>query len=131
MNATQRIDQWLWHARFFKTRSLATKVCAARRIRLNGTPIAKPSTPVKPGDVLAFAAQRSVRVVKIVSLSVRRGPAAEAATLFEDLDPPPVRQRAASATAVPTDVARPPGAGRPTKAERRALDALRGRVRSP
>lgn len=131
MNATQRIDQWLWHARFFKTRSLATKVCAARRVRLNGTPIAKPSTPVKPGDVLAFAAPRSVRVVKIVSLSVRRGPAAEAATLFEDLDPPPVRQRAASATAAPTDAARPPGAGRPTKAERRALDALRGRVRSP
>ena len=121
MSGTQRVDQWLWHARFFKTRSLATKICAARRVRLNGTPLSKSSTPVKPGDVLTFAAPRGVRVIKIVNLGERRGPAAEAAALYEDLDPPPVRPPAVA------DGARTTMGRRPTKADRRALDALHGK----
>jgi ribosome-associated heat shock protein Hsp15 len=123
LSASQRVDKWLWHARFFKTRSLAAKTCAARRVRLNGTPLGKPSTLVKPGDVLTFAVPRGVRVVKIVCLGVRRGPAAEAAALYQDLEPPLSRPREAAVAA------RPRGGGRPTKADRRALDALQGKTR--
>ena len=128
MSATQRVDQWLWHARFFKTRSLAAKTCGARRVRLNGTPIGKSSTQVKPGDVLTFAGPRGVRVIKIVNLGVRRGPAVEAAGLYEDLEP--LERPRATAGGPPAAAAtRSAGVGRPTKADRRALDALHARLR--
>jgi len=116
-----RIDKWLWAARFFKTRSLATRETRAGRIRLNGSHVGKANTPVSPGDVLTFPKARRIFVVKVIALAERRGPAAEARTLYEDLSSP--------APPVPGPEAgeRPKGSGRPTKAERRALDRLRGR----
>lgn len=84
----QRLDKWLWHARFLKTRSKAQAFCAETRIRLNGTPDLKPSHPVKPGDVLTFTLGRHVRVIRVLALSDHRGPAPEARTLYEDLAPP-------------------------------------------
>lgn len=126
MTATQRIDKWLWYARFFKSRSLAAKICEARKVRLNGTVVTKPSHAVKEDDVLTFAQRRGIRVVRVADLGSRRGPAAEAATLYEDLAPPETPKDQAEAE---PRIIRESGAGRPTKAERRALDRLRGRGR--
>ena len=118
-----RIDKWLWHARFFKSRTLAAKRVATGGVRVNRKPTRKPNHPVQPGDVLTFPLGPHVRVIEIVALGERRGPAAEARTLFADLDPP--QPRAAPADAVPRTGHRVPGAGRPTKKERRAVDRLR------
>ncbi|WP_374763050.1 RNA-binding S4 domain-containing protein [Yunchengibacter salinarum] len=117
---TIRIDKWLWHARFFKTRTLAASVVKGRRVRLNGVVVAKPARTVQQGDVLTFVKADRVRVVRITGPGTRRGPASEAATLYDDLSPPeetPDRGRAAA------DGVRAPGAGRPTKQDRRALAA--------
>lgn len=84
---TLRIDKWLWWARFFKTRSLAAKVVAGG-VRINGQRTDKSKSAVKPGDTLTFAQNRSIRVIKVIGLGHRRGPATEAAALYEDLSPP-------------------------------------------
>lgn len=112
-----RLDKWLWHARFFKSRSLAAAACAGP-MRLNGQPVAKPSQPVRPGDVLTFVQAREVRVVKVLAPGTRRGPATEAQALYEDLTP----ARPAPEAGVP----KPEAGGRPTGRDRRAYDALRG-----
>lgn len=85
--APARLDRWLWFARFFKSRSRATAFCETGRIRLNGTPIAKPHHSLRPGDVLTFALGPRVRVIRVVSSALRRGPAPEARRLYEDLTP--------------------------------------------
>ncbi len=119
-----RLDKWLWFARFFKTRTLATRVTASGKVRLNGDVVSKPHQAVRVGDVLTFPMGRDIRVVRIEALGQRRGPAPEARTLYEDLAPPRPRQ---SEKAIDADVARRErGSGRPTKAERRALERLRG-----
>ena len=82
-----RIDKWLWQARFFKTRGLAAAVVSASRLRLNGAKMAKPGHAVGPGDVLTFPQGRAVRVVRILACGTRRGPAAEAQALYDDLAP--------------------------------------------
>jgi len=84
---TMRADKWLWHARFFKTRGLAAKVISSGHLRVNGDKVHKPARSVGPSDVLTFAQARRVRVVKILALSERRGPAPEAQALYEDLSP--------------------------------------------
>lgn len=122
MSDTLRIDKWLWYARFFKTRSLASEVCGDGRIRVNGRAVGKASHAIRPGDVLTFPLGPAIRVVRVTALGVRRGPAPEAALLYRDLsDPLPPREPALAAIAL-----RVPGSGRPTKADRRATDALRG-----
>lgn len=122
MTAAQRIDKWLWYARFFKSRSLAAKVCEARKVRLNGTVLTKASHLVKVDDVLTFEQSRGIRVIRVAGPGSRRGPAAEAVTLYEDLAPPEARP-----ARVEPPVSREGGAGRPTKADRRAIDRLRDR----
>jgi len=118
-----RLDKWLWTARFFKTRSLATREARAGRIRLNGEHVRKANAQVGPGDVLTFPKARRILVIRIVALAERRGPASDAQRLYDDLSspPPPPEKRASVAGE------RPKGSGRPTKAQRRALDRLRGR----
>ena len=88
MAETQRLDKWLWFARFFKSRTLAAKLCEEERIRVNRALIAKAHQPVRVGDVLTFPQARQIRVVRVLGLGARRGPAEEARTLYEDLDPP-------------------------------------------
>jgi ribosome-associated heat shock protein Hsp15 len=78
-----RIDKWLWHARFCKTRSLAQARAAAGHIRLNGNRVEKSSAAVRPGDILTLTAGRDVLVVRVLGLAERRGPASEARTLYE------------------------------------------------
>ena len=116
-----RIDKWLWHARFFKTRSLSDKVVQTGHCRINGQHIAKPAVTVGPGDVLTFPQNDDVRVVKVLGLGVRRGPAPEARALYDDLAPPQPR--------APRDVAPAyDGGGRPTKRDRRRLDQTRAQT---
>ena len=76
-----RLDKWLWHARFFKTRSLATRYVEKACCRIDGRVTYKPHTNVAPGMVLTFALGPNVRVVRIVALGERRGPAPEARAL--------------------------------------------------
>ena len=82
-----RLDKWLWFARFFKTRALANRYCLEARLRVNGTPVDKPHYPVRVGDVLTFPLGRRVRVVRVLALGTRRGPAPEARLLYDDLAP--------------------------------------------
>jgi ribosome-associated heat shock protein Hsp15 len=118
--ASIRIDKWLWAARAFKTRSLAADACDGGKVDVNGD-AAKPAKSVRPGDRVEITTPVGRRVLKVVALSDRRGPATEARALYEDLTPPaPPRVRQ------PRPAYRPPGAGRPTKRERREIDRLRG-----
>jgi len=86
-----RLDIWLWRARFYKTRSLAGARIAARGVRVtrNGRTerVDKPSRRVRAGDVLTFATADGVRVVEVLDLGVRRGPASEARSLYRNVDP--------------------------------------------
>src|SRR6056297_3343961 len=83
-----RVDKWLWHARFFKTRGVSADLAGSGRLRINGERCEKPAQTVRPGDVLTFPQAGRVRVVRIAAIGTRRGPAPEAAGLYEDLDPP-------------------------------------------
>jgi ribosome-associated heat shock protein Hsp15 len=114
----QRIDKWLWHARVVRTRSAAAALVATGLVRVNGARIDAASRAVRPGEVITVALDRNVRVLKVLGYSERRGSAEQARPLFEDLTPPP------GPKAEPPPGAREPGAGRPTKRERRALDRL-------
>ena len=78
-----RIDKWLWHARFHKTRSLAQAAATRGHIRLNGRRVEKSSAEVGPGDMLTLPKGREVIVVRVISCGIRRGPAAEAQALYE------------------------------------------------
>ena len=82
----QRLDQWLWRARFFKTRGLATRLCQAGRVRVNRRPVKKAHHILRVGDILTFPQAGSIRVVRVEALAERRGPAPEAARLYASLD---------------------------------------------
>jgi ribosome-associated heat shock protein Hsp15 len=83
---TIRIDKWLWHARFYKTRPLAQAAATSGRLRLNGHRVEKSSVSVKPGDVLTLARGRDVLAVRVCAIGLRRGPASEAQALYEILN---------------------------------------------
>lgn len=85
--ATRRIDQWLWFARLFKSRTAAADFCSGGGMRVNAAPIAKASHTVREGDVLTFAVGGRVRIVRIRGLGTRRGPAAEAAAMYQEIAP--------------------------------------------
>jgi ribosome-associated heat shock protein Hsp15 len=87
LQARLRLDKWLWQARFFKTRDLASEVVTEGHLRLNGQHCRKPGHGIGPGDVLTFAQGETIRVIKVLDLGQRRGPASEAETLYLDLDP--------------------------------------------
>jgi ribosome-associated heat shock protein Hsp15 len=80
-----RLDKWLWQARFVKSRGLAAEWIGGRRIRINQTLITKTHYRVRPGDVLTFPQGPRIRVVRVVALGTRRGPASEARTLYEEV----------------------------------------------
>jgi ribosome-associated heat shock protein Hsp15 len=85
MSERIRIDKWLWHARFHKSRALAQGAAASGHIRVDGRRIEKASAEVKPGDTLTLPRGREVVVVRIVACGIRRGPAKEAQALYEVL----------------------------------------------
>ena len=111
-----RLDKWLFFARFFKTRSLSSKQIEAGHVRVNATKVLKPATSISIGQVLTIVQGRTVRVVEVLALGYRRGPASEAQLLYRDLTPKQDSENPA------------PGQdrkGRPTKRERRALRNFR------
>ena len=122
-----RVDAWIWSVRLTPTRTAAATACRAGHVRVNGDR-AKPATLVGPGDevrvVLVRRGGENVeRIVRVRRLLTKRVSAAVAAEALEDHTPPPA-PRAERPAAV---ALRDPGAGRPTKRERRAIDRLRGR----
>ena len=133
MNATretkgekaQRLDLWLWFARFFKSRTLATRFVQSGRLRVNEKPVKKAHYNVRTGDILTFPTLDRILVIEILSLGTRRGPAIEARTLDEDLFAIQGPTAPPKETSLPPPGSRPPGSGRPTKRQRRALDRLR------
>ncbi len=119
-----RIDKWLWAARFFKTRGAATEAVLGGRVHVNGERV-KPSKPVRAADTLEVTIGTVRRVVAVIEVGERRGPASVAATMYAET----VESRAAREQhALERRLARPPGAdlgARPTKQARRRLDSLR------
>jgi ribosome-associated heat shock protein Hsp15 len=114
-----RIDRWLTATRIFKSRTLAQEACEAGHVRINDLP-AKPSAVVKLGDEVRAFAPRGTIVFLVKGLADKRLSAALAQLLYEDHSPPPPPKEERVAV-------RDRGAGRPTKADRRALSRLRGR----
>ncbi len=123
---SQRIDHWLWCARMLKSRTLANKLVSAGKVRCNGERIRKPGQKIATGDVLTFALRRRIVILEVRSLATRRGPYSEAVGLYNDLSPPPEPRTTASPDQPGAPARRDPGSGRPTKRERRAMQALRG-----
>lgn len=117
-----RLDKWLWHARFAKSRSIASGLISAGHVRVNANKALKPAQAVGPGDVLTFPQGNRIRVVKLLGIGARRGPAPEAQALYEDLTPP----SDPPSPAPKYDNAHRDG-GRPTKRDRRKIDAERAR----
>ncbi len=122
---TTRIDKWLWAARFFKTRSLATDAVERGRVKLNEERC-KPARSLKVGDLLDIDNGSTEWQVRVLGLSDQRGPAPVARLLYEET-PEGVQRREQAAErhrlfADPADQIR----GRPTKRDRRLLDRSRG-----
>jgi len=126
---TVRLDRWLWAARFFKTRGAATEAVLGGRAHVNGAR-AKPSKEVRPGDRLEVTVSDVRRELVVRGVAVKRGPASAAADLYEET-PESITRREQHAEA--RRLAKPLGAdlgARPTKRDRRRLDALRRAERS-
>lgn len=120
-----RIDKWLWAARFFKTRSLATDAVERGRVKLNDERC-KPARSLKPGDLLDIDNGSTQWQVRVIGLSDQRGPATVARQLYEET-PEGIARREQEAErqrlfVEPADAIR----GRPTKRDRRVLDRSRG-----
>lgn len=119
-----RVDKWLWVARFFKTRGLATEAVLGGHVRLNGSHM-KPAKDVRAGDRLEIRIGTVTWVVDVEALADKRGPASVARTLYTET---PESIAAREREAAERRLARPLGAdlgARPTKQDRRRLDALR------
>ncbi len=121
-----RIDKWLWAARFFKTRALASRACELGRIESNGQ-VAKAAREVHAGDSLRVKNDSGEFQIKVLLLSEIRGPAAVAQTLYEETE----ESRAARLKLIEERKAMPHfealREGRPSKRDRRELNRVRGR----
>ncbi len=121
----QRIDKWLWAARFYKTRTLASEDLDLGRVAVNGQ-AAKPAREVKIGDTVAIRRDAVLRTVVVRGLSGLRGPAPVAQSLYEETpESIAARERMAQARREAPEPALSIAHGRPTKRERRDLDQTR------
>lgn len=120
--AGQRLDKWLWFARIAKSRTLAIQLVVSGKVRVNRTKISKPSRLVRADDVITAVVHSRVRVLKILALGKRRGPALEAQSLYDDMSPPPPPRPSRRLRPAPP-AQREKGAGRPTKRDRRLIEA--------
>lgn len=130
-NARVRLDKWLWAARFYKTRALAAEAIEHGRVLVNGAP-AKAAREPRPGDLIRLRTGDATRTVVVRALSRVRGPAPQAALLYEET-PESIAERERRAEM--RRLAAEPGSsytqGRPTKRDRRVLDRWRGAAPSP
>lgn len=83
--AWQRLDKWLWCARFMKARSDCARLVAGGSVRINRQVTDKPHARLRPGDVVTLPLRQQVRVVRVLGLASRRGPAPEAQALYEEI----------------------------------------------
>jgi ribosome-associated heat shock protein Hsp15 len=121
-----RLDKWLWAARFYKTRSLASEAIAGGKVQVNGDR-AKRSRPVQVGDEIRVRQGPYEYHIVVRELSARRGPAAQAAELYEERAESRAAREAMAIQLKSLHSAFVPDKGRPTKRERREIDRLRGR----
>ena len=130
--SSQRLDKWLWYARVVKTRTLAASLVQRGKVRVNREKTDKPGHAVKIDDVITVAVHGRVKVLQVKAPGARRGPAPEAADLFEDISPPPdpvAAQGSPGARTMPG----PSGlhgdrvGERPTKRDRRVIDRLQNK----
>ncbi len=137
----QRLDQWLWFARIAKSRTLAQALIDRGKVRLNKEKVDKPSQKLKPSDTLTISLGPQVRILKVLGIGQRRGPASEAQALYEELTPRPDETTSAlqprgsvgsvhsggSVETTSSQGIRASGSGRPTKRERRDTERLKDR----
>lgn len=123
-DARQRLDKWLFYARAAKSRTIAQKIIETGAVRVNSERTTASDHRISVGDVLTMTVHTRLLVWRILAPGTRRGPASEAATLYEDLSPA-LAPRSTPDPATVTVAPRLPGAGRPTKKERRQTDAFR------
>ena len=121
--ATQRIDKWLWHARFARTRTVAQKLVSAGNVRLDREKITSNSQKVKIGQILTLSLPREIMVIKIEAFAEKRGSFQIAQTLYEDLTPVP--EKPATKEFEPDKNAQIIDDGRPSKHQRKQLLKLK------
>ena len=122
---TTRLDKWLWYARFFKTRTQATQLIQSGKLRINGDITNKPHRTAIIGMVLTFPQAKHIRVIKILEIGQRRGPASEAVALYEDLSPITSAPNKQQKNKDGGFERRETGTGRPTKKQRRETERLK------
>lgn len=122
-----RIDKWLWAARFFKTRELASKACEMGRIESNGLR-AKPAREVRAGDRLQIKNAAAEFVIEVLALSHQRGSAAIAQAMYHETpESVELRRKASEARRLLAPIASAPSSGRPTKRDRRLIHSFSGK----
>ena len=122
-NLSQRIDKWLWHARFFKTRSIAQKQVTTGKIRVDSEKISSPSRKVSAGNVLTITRERDIKVIEISAIADRRGPYSAAQLLYKDLSPPKLEKQKQEQTR--ENMSRIQSEGRPSKHQRKQIMAMK------
>ena len=110
-----RLDKWLWYARFLKSRTSASKLCSAGSVRINSQRTLKAHSLVRVGDVLTFPQGNKIRVVRIMQLGKRRGPATEAEELYSEL----------GSTETQKELIKKHPGRRPTKKDRRDIERFK------
>lgn len=118
-----RLDKWLWAARFFKTRAIASDAVETGKVQVNGARV-KPAKALNPGDMLSIRLGPYTHVVEVLALSARRGPAPEAQKLYRETEESRAR-RAALAQELKASHPVPEQKGRPTKKDRREIERFK------
>lgn len=118
-----RIDKWLWAARLFKTRAIATDAIKGGKVKIDDTPV-KPSREVKEGDIIQVQIEQLHKVVQVKTLIKNRVPAKMVPEVYTDLTPPEEYERIEFMHAFKGEW-RDRGAGRPTKKERRMIEKMK------
>ena len=121
-----RIDKWLWAARFFKTRALASRACDLGRVQM-GTVDAKPAREVRVADKLTLRNEAGIFTVEVLGLSEMRGPASVAQQLYRETEESRAARLQVAEQRKATAIYPVAEAGRPSKRDRRLIQKLRGR----
>jgi ribosome-associated heat shock protein Hsp15 len=119
-----RLDKWLWYARFFKTRALATQSVVGGKVKVNGERV-KPAHDLRPGDRLTISIQENTLEVEVLALPMRRGPASTAASCYAEAPSSLERRARHQDQRRLASLSRPRPDTRPDKRERRQLEKLR------
>ncbi len=122
-----RIDKWLWAARFFKTRALASKAVDGGHVHVNGQRV-KSSRPVQVGDELAIKRSQIQSVIVIKELNERRGPAKQAQLLFEETEESIQKRELQSQQRKVLNASMPKSQGKPDKHQRREIRKVSGKL---